>query len=168
MLIAEEIQKNPEVTPFAENNAVGAAWEAFRTQVNEDLEETVSGNVYWAATILLGKAQTKLLDLAQIRVNWDSYGAPKPNQIAIQNATRVLAHMKPFDLALANIVPSAEGGIGFCFVNDDRYADIECSNDGEIIGVRYIGRQAPILIETNGTDASIQAAMEQVRNHVRA
>ena len=72
------------------------------------------------------------------------------------------------DLALARIVPSAEGGVGFCFSKDDRYADIESSNEGGIIGVRYIGMQPPALIEIDGTEAAIEAALKEIRNHLRA
>jgi hypothetical protein len=168
MLIAEEIRKTPGFAPLADNNAVGEAWAALRAAVERDFENTVNGNVYWAATILLARAQSKLQYLASLKYNWDSYGAPKPNQISLENAARLLEHLKPFDLALVNIVPSAEGGIGLCFVNEDRYADLECSNDGEIIGVKYRGKQSPSLIETDGTDASIQAAIQQIRIYVGA
>jgi hypothetical protein len=169
MLIADEIKKRPELAFFTgENHAIGQAWENLRAEVEKGLDNAVSGNVYWSATILRTRVLGKLLHLADLKTNWDSYGAPRPNQIALENAGRILQTMKPFDLSLANVVPSAEGGIGFCFVNGNRYADIECSNDGEIIGVRYVGKQMPILIETNGSDTSLEAAMEQIRNHVRA
>ena len=88
--------------------------------------------------------------------------------MALENAARVLAHMAPFQLSLVNIVPSAEGGIGFCFAVGDRYADIESSNEGDILGVKYVGTEMPILIGTDGTDASIEAALEQIRNHISA
>jgi hypothetical protein len=167
MPIVEEIRKRPDFLPLAENNAVGEAGKALKREVEADLNNTVRGSVYWGATILLGKAQTKLFDLASLKSNWDTYGAPAPNKTALENAVRILEHMKPFDLALANIVPSAEGGVGFCFVSGDRYADIETSNDGELIGVRYTGMHTPVVIEMDGTDASIEAALEQIRNHVR-
>jgi len=168
MLIAEEIRKGPEFPPVAQNNAVGAAGQQLITKAKTELENTVSQSVFWAATILLSKAQSQLDRLAELRSNWDSYGAPAPNESALENAVRILEHMRPFDLAMTNIVPSAEGGVGFCFVKGDRYADIESSNEGDIIGVRYVGMQTPVLIETDGTDASIEAALEQIRNHIRA
>jgi hypothetical protein len=168
MLIAEDIKKRPEFPPIAENNAVGAAGQALRTTVKDGLESSLGRSVFWAATILFNKAQLELCSLARLKNNWDSYGAPAPNDAALENAARILEHMKPFDLTLANIVPSAEGGVGFCFAIGDRYADIESSNEGDILGVRYTGMQPPVLIETDGTDASIEAALEQIRNHVSA
>jgi len=169
MIIAEAIadRKTRFRSPI-ESNAVGAASQELKTEAAKDLENAVSVSVFWTATVLLAKAQSRLSELAQIGSNWDTYGAPAPNQAALETAVRVLEHMNPFDLMLANIVPSAEGGVGFCFSRGDRYADIESSNDGDIIGVRYIGMQTPVLIETDGTDASIEAALQQVRNHIRA
>jgi len=151
-----------------ESNAVGTVSQELKTEAAKDLENAVSGSVFWAATLLLAKAQSRLSELARIGSNWDTYGAPAPNEVALESAVRILEHMNPFDLMLASIVPSAEGGVGFCFSSGDRYADIESSNDGDIIGVRYVGMQTPVLIETDGTDESIDAALEQVRNHVRA
>lgn len=168
MLIAEEIEKRPEFLSMAGNNAVGAAGQELRAKVKDELENTVGQSVFWAATILFNKAQSQLCSLAELRSNWDSYGAPAPTETAIENAARILGHMQPFDLTLANIVPSAEGGVGFCFAKDDRYADIESSNEGDIIGVKYVGMQTPELIETDGTDASIEAALQQIRDHIRA
>jgi hypothetical protein len=81
---------------------------------------------------------------------------------------RILGLMSPSDLAAVNIVSSAEGGIGFCFASGDRYADIESSNEGEIIGVRYVGMETPVLIQTDGTDGSIQAALQEIRVHMAA
>jgi hypothetical protein len=168
MLIAEENKKRPQFLPVAENNAAGETGKALRTKVMDELESTVGRSVFWAATILFNKAQSQLCSLAELKSNWDSYGAPAPSETAIENAARILEHMRPFDLSLANIVPSAEGGVGFCFAKDDRYADIESSNEGDIIGARYVGMQPPILIETDGTDASIEAALQQIRDHIRA
>lgn len=168
MLIAEETKRRPAFPSVAENNAVGTASQQLSTKTKNELESTVNQSVFWGATVLLNKAQTALYTLAEIRSNWDSYGAPSPNSTALDNAARILQHMKPFDLALVSIVPSAEGGVGFCFARGDRYADIESSNDGDIIGVRYIGIQAPVLIETDGTDISIEAALQEIRNHIHA
>ena len=168
MLIAEEAGRRAHFLPLAANNAVGAAGRALGIKVNSELESTVGRSVFWAATVLFNKAQSQLFSLFELKSNWDSYGAPAPSEVAVENAVRILEHMRPFDLTVASMVPSAEGGIGFCFVKDDRYADIECSNDGEIIGVRYVGMQTPVLIETDGTDASIETALQQIRDHIRA
>ncbi len=168
MLIAEPGKKAAEFPLVVEDNAVGAAGKALRRKANDELGNAVTGSVFWVATILLNKAQSQLCLLADMKSNWDSYGAPAPNQVALENAARILQRMVPFDLTLVNIVPSAEGGVGFCFAVGNRYADIESSNDGGIMGVKYIGTNMPALIETDGTDASIEAALEEIRNHISA
>lgn len=169
MIIADSTTDGkPQFPSLIDSNAVGAAGQELRSEAARDLENTVSGSVFWASTVLMVRAQSRLSEIAALRSNWDTYGAPAPNDVALENAVRILEHMKPFDLVLANIVPSAEGGVAFCFSKNDRYADIESSNDGDIIGVRYVGVQTPVLIEADGTDDSIEAALEQVRNHISA
>jgi len=167
MLTAEPTNPS-EFLGSPENNAIGGAGEQLRAKVHEGLRATLGNSIFWAETLLRNKAQITLRSLAALRSNWDSYGAPTPNTTAIENAARILEHMTLSDLALARIVPSAEGGVGFCFSKDDRYADIESSNEGGIIGVRYIGMQPPALIEIDGTEAAIEAALKEIRNHLRA
>ncbi len=151
-----------------ENNAVGPDWEELRTTVKGAWQNSVQSSVFWNVTILYVKAQTQLCLLESLRSNWDSYGAPAPNEAAMGNAVRILEHMTPFDLSTAKIIPSAEGGIGFCFVVGDRYADIEASNDGDILGVRYVGKHTPALIPVDGTGESIEKALAQIRGHLSA
>jgi len=157
-----------EFPPLAENNAVGQAGQALWTRVNDQLGDSVRNSVFWTATILLNRAQMQLAALASLKSNWDTYGASAPNQVALDNGVRLLEHMTPIELSVLNIVPSAEGGVGFCFAVGNRYADIESSNEGDILGVKYVGTDMPVLIETDGSDASIEAALEQVRTHISA
>jgi hypothetical protein len=166
MLIAAVVRKVPEFQPLSEDNAMGTIGQELRTKTERELEKAVNGSVFWAATLLLTKAQSKLMELSTLKSNWDSYGAPAPNDVALHNAIRILELMHPFDLAIASIVPSAEGGIGFCFAKEERYADIESTNGGEILGVRYVGVAAPVLIQATDTDVSIRTALEEVRNHI--
>lgn len=168
MLIAPEIRRTSDFLGLPENNAVGAAGQQFRTEREQELENAVQTSVFWSATVLIRRAELGLIELANLKSNWDTYGAPSPNHAAVGNAIRILSLMSPFDLAAAHIVPSAEGGVGFCFSSQGRYADIEAFNDGHILGVRYAGMEAPVLIQTDGTDDSIKAALEEVRNHIRA
>src|SRR5579862_194065 len=137
MLVAKEPRKTEGFPSVAENNAMGAAGQAVRTQARDELGNAVRSSVFWAATILLNRAQSQLCSIANLKSNWDTYGAPAPNQVALENAARVLTRMAPFDLSLVSIVPSAEGGVGFCFSVGDRYADLESSNEGDILGVKY-------------------------------
>jgi len=167
-MLTAELTKRSEFLAPTENNAVGAAGEQLTAKVNEGLRATLGFSEFWADAALRNQALASLQSLAKLQSNWDSYGAPTPNGTAVENAERILGRMNLFDLTLARIVPSAEGGIGICFSKDDRYADIESSNEGEVIGVRYVGMQPPTLIETDGTDEGIEAALKEIRNHLRA
>lgn len=150
-----------------EDNAVGPAGIDLRAR-SERLENEVRQTIFWAAMILFSRAKKQLGELAKLNSNWDSYGAPAPNPTAIRNAASILERMRPFDLAIARIVPSAEGGIAVCFAKGNRYADLEAGNDGSILGVRYTGMDKPVLIEAKLSEASIDAALKEIREHIRA
>ncbi len=113
------------------------------------------------------EALKQLIELTKLKDGWDSYGAPAPNATAIEKAYRILNFLEGSDFMTIRILPSAEGGVGICFLSGDHYADLECSNDGEVIGVRHIGKQVPTLVETDGSDTSIRNALEEIRNHIR-
>lgn len=151
-----------------EPTAVGKAGQDLRNESEEELRNAIKASVFWRLLHLRREAELRIYELTMLKSNWDSYGAPGPSQRAFKDALRVLSHMHQFDLERLNIVPSAEGGIGFCFVKGKRYADIEVGNSGEIIGVRYVGMDPPVLIQVDGSDSSIKAALSEVRDHIDA
>jgi len=161
----EEPVRQDEFIPI-ESNAVGAAAQELTRRVTEDLVQMYE-SIYRRAKLRIDQNRRSVHALAKLRPNWDSYGAPAPSGRSIANAIRVLNLLESLNLDPTRILPSAEGGVGICFVREDRYADIECSNDGEVLGVYYVGAQMPALLETDGTEASISAALEQIRNHIR-
>jgi hypothetical protein len=167
-VVSTEMQRNYKFTYLPESNAVGTAGRSLRSSSEVDLNNFVMGSVFWQRTCLFQKTYSQLYDLSTLKSNWDSYGAPSPNHNAFDNALRILKFMKASDLEAVNIVPSAEGGIGICFKRTDRYADIEALNDGTILGVRYVGMETPVLITEDGSDDSIKAGLEQIRNHISA
>ena len=165
-MVAAEMKRVPEYPFLHESNAVGQAGRDLRNESEKYLGDLAKASVFWRRTIFLAVARQKIYELAGLKSNWDSYGAPSPDTEAVENAVRILELMHPSDLEIASIVPSAEGGIGFCFKRQDRYADIETSNDGAILGVRYVGMETPVLISVDGSDNSIKTALEQIRNHI--
>jgi hypothetical protein len=148
------------------NNAVGKAAQALTERVRADFE-MLFGSIYRSAIARRDQNRVRIQALVGLRQNWDSYGAPPPNERAASNAIRVLNLLESIRLDPTRILASAEGGIGICFIRGDRYADIECSNEGEVLGVYYIGPQMPALLETDASDASILAALERIRDHIR-
>lgn len=167
-LVAYEEQRHRKSTLFTENNAVGPSGETLRRDYTDEFIRRMWVSIFKKEQALLSDARHDLWSLTQLQDNWDSYGAPAPNDQAATNAERVLRLLQYFELSIARVLPSAEGGIGICFAQHDSYADVECSNDGEIIGVRYVGAAAPTLIEINGTDDSIRAGLQTIREHFNA
>src|SRR5262249_130159 len=112
-------------------------------------------------------ALQRLRDLEWLQWGWDSYNAPPPSRTATQNASRVVALIEGSDLAALRVIPSADGGVALCFIRGDRYADLECSNDGDVFGVRYVGKETPSLLSTDSSDDSIRAALSVIQEHIR-
>jgi hypothetical protein len=157
---ASELTVPHPVDPF------GTAALTFMNEGIQRLQDVLQNSIYWKTNSQYWHAIYRLSSLLDLRSNWDSYGAPAPNRTAVENALRILSLMWSLGLPLTSIVPSAEGGVGFCFKSGNRYADIESSNEGEIIGVRYVGMEAPVLIEANNTNESLKAALVQIRDHM--
>src|ERR1700692_2916952 len=55
-------------------------------------------------------------EVTNLRQNWDSYNAEPPNRQAQNLAERVLTSLETNSIAPSRLVPSAEGGVAFCFV----------------------------------------------------
>jgi hypothetical protein len=144
----------------------GAAGQSFMNEGVQRLQDVLENSIYWKTNGQYWFAISQLSSLLDLQSNWDSYGAPAPNRVAVGTALRILSLMWSLDLPLTSMLPSAEGGVGFCFRSGNRYADIESSNEGEIIGVRYVGMEAPTLIEADSTDDSLKAALVQIKDHI--
>jgi hypothetical protein len=95
--------------------------------------------------------------------NWDGYGAESPNATAIALARDVLDRLHSDALTPERIVPSAEGGVAFVFRAPDRYADIECFNDGSVFAGSS-GDTIPTEVWPVGADGtSLGATIERIR-----
>lgn len=149
-----------------ENHAIGRTGQELR-DVEQDLQIDLRPSIFWKNLTLQRDTRISLRAMKRLRDNWDSYGAPSPNAVAISHAERVLKLLEANDLFPTRVLPSTEGGIGFCFVQGNRYADIECTNDGEILGVRYVGSEFPLLIEMGSANELIERGIEQIRDHIR-
>lgn len=66
----------------------------------------------------------------QLRVGWNSYDAPAPNDVALDAATVVDSMLST---APDRVRPVADGGIAFHFWRTGRHASIECTNEGEVV-----------------------------------
>lgn len=89
-------------------------------------------------------------------------GADGPGTAAIQTAKGVLIQISEATASPARVVASAEGGVAICFVCGDKYADIECLNSGEILGVTTNRRDLPTAWELERSPASIADTLSKI------
>jgi hypothetical protein len=89
----------------------------------------------------LEQAFTSLRDqlsaLYTLRPGWDSYHAPVPNAFTIESAERALNVLRRANAKPTAVLPAADGGVGICFVEKQRYAHIEFANDEEVWVLMY-------------------------------
>jgi hypothetical protein len=107
----------------------------------------------------------KLESFRNLQHGWDSYEAEPPNEVAMANARRVLHILWSSGTVppIRTISPSVEGGIGIVFAGShNRYADIECFNDGDILAITSNGETEP-SVWSPGTEAGgLHSAVERI------
>ena len=77
----------------------------------------------------------QLSKLESVPENWESGGASPPNCTARVNARRVIELFLLAGCVPDNVDPSEGEGVCISLRRDDRYADIECFNDGKIVSL---------------------------------
>lgn len=107
----------------------------------------------------------KLIDIAQNQAS-SSDIEEKASTIALHLANIVIEQLEQVEFAPSKIVESVEGGIAFCFVAGDKYADIECLNTGEILGVTTNRRDRPSVWEVQHNESEIARATERIREFI--
>lgn len=105
-----------------------------------------------------------ITELSFLNDNWDSYGAPKPESAAIKNANAILSPLSEAQFEPAKIMPSVEGGICFLFVSGNKYADIECDNDGDIIAGMSDRKNEPVIWQVKNNRADVIQSIEKIKN----
>jgi hypothetical protein len=103
--------------------------------------------------------------LQGLRKNWNSYNADPPNPMAFDGAHRIIAKARYERIDVTRLVPSAEGGVGVCFVSGNRYAHIEASNDGELALVMFSGNN-PAQISEIKDEPELVEALHSIRKHL--
>lgn len=96
---------------------------------------------------LLVTLQSQLAELADLRDDWNGYGAEAPNESALSAAGGVLNILNELDLLPSRIVASADGGVSLVFLIPGGYVDIECFNEGDILAGFQLPRQPPEVEE---------------------
>src|SRR5437764_2133473 len=85
-------------------------------------------------------------------------GAEVPTLTVQAMASVMLEQLQANQIVPTRIVASAEGGIAICFMNDEKYADIEFLNSGEILGVVSNRRDKPTVWEIDPSSRELMGA----------
>ncbi len=128
-----------------------------------DLIESRETSEYVRRKIAEIELGNRMKQLASLPSNWDTFGTERPSQQAISTAAQIAESFIQFGLVPDAIVPSAEGGVAICFLRNQKYADIECLNSGEVLAVRYSSRDDPQAwaVRANiATDATVQTVSQ--------
>ena len=121
---------------------------------------------YMMLISLSGRLQKKINDMKNLKPNWDTYGAEPPESEAKNVARELLVCMERRRFLPTDAVASTEGGVALSFMSENRYADIECLNTGEILAVTVIGQEEPVVWEVAKSNASFIEAIERIHDHI--
>jgi hypothetical protein len=95
-------------------------------------------------------------------------GADSPSSAAIARARLMLRQFEVEALEPTKVVASVEGGVGICFVDGDKYADIECFNSGEILGVVSNRQDRPNIWKVEPSAIGFAEAAARIRTFLGA
>lgn len=115
----------------------------------------------------LGEHWAKLREIQTNPAMWPEEGAP-PSENALGLAGIALERLDRLGFAPSRVVASAEGGVGVCFVQGNKYADIEILNTGEILGVTSNRRDRPVVWEIDQSAYSLAKAAIRIREFFKA
>ena len=130
----------------------------------KELINSREGSEYIRRKIAEIELEGKLKSFARLEPNWDSYGGELPSEEAISRASTIGKTFIGFGLIPDAVTASPDGGVAICFMRNQKYADVECLNSGDILAVRYSSDDDPTAweIESNAvaTDATAKSFSE--------
>ncbi|WP_119418874.1 hypothetical protein [Desertibaculum subflavum] len=98
---------------------------------------------------------------------WDK-DFERPSDSALTWGRAILQQLERDGFVPSRVAASAEGGIAICFVDGDRYSDLECLNDGTMLGVTTNRRDRPTVWEVEQSSGGIARATARIREFVNA
>lgn len=94
-------------------------------------------------------------------------GAVPPSRTAIAVARKILDRcLVHFNSNPDKVVATVDGGIAICFINGNKYSDIECRNDGGMLGVTTNRRDRPIVWEIQPSLSSVDSACAKIKKFI--
>lgn len=97
-------------------------------------------------------------NLRSLDSSWSAYQQESPNEIAIECALDILSIIRAESMVPLQIMPSAEGGVAIVFAKANKYADIECFNDGNVV---------ISLSDNKGYIRVIETTLNSIRENLR-
>lgn len=142
-----------------------------RSKVAEEFSAT-TGRIFnaafatmtWPADLACSQAQYQIKVALQLQAGWDSYNAAPPSEAAAKMATRVVELVRQNFFAAPHIVCSTEGGIAAAFSAEDKFAQIELLNSGNVLTTTYSSRQRPEIKRFKSDDESLSSAIDTLRS----
>ena len=107
----------------------------------------------------------RLESLTSLNQLWDE-DYEKPSALSKELAGEILNQLEMQEFEPSKIVASVEGGIAICFMQGDKYADIECLNSGEILGVKTNRRDRPFVWEIMRNKDAISQATQTIKSFI--
>lgn len=108
-----------------------------------ELLESANGSASMRIEQAYSSLGDQLSSLKMLESGWDSYSAPKPSDSAINATEQALQDLRRLYAEPAAVMPSADGGVGICFVKGRRLAQVEFLNNGEAHALMYGGEGSP-------------------------
>jgi hypothetical protein len=136
-----------------------------RTRPRPQVKLTGSSNT---TTSQLGGFESHFEKLKALAINqalWVDEQHP-PSQDALAWARYILQNLQEIGVQPTKVVASAEGGAAICFVDRNKYADLECLNSGVILGVISNKQDRPVVWEIEPDARSITHAIERIREFI--
>lgn len=133
-----------------------------------ELVESSRGSQYVGLEQAYFELRDQLTLLNGVGENWDTYNAPAPSPDSIGAAGRALDILRGLNAQPSGIVPSAEGGVGICFIRGQAYAHIEFLNDSSVYGMMYAPGKGPQNWQLGAASAdSIQETWNRIRAYLQ-
>lgn len=112
-----------------------------------------------------GEFDAHIAKLAQVAITPELWPdrTEAPSEYAVDLAMIVIDQLRWDDVLPTRVVASAEGGVAICFVNDNKYADFECLNTGEILAVTSNRRDRPVAWKVAPSTSEIARASDRIR-----
>lgn len=152
--------------PWRETEELASTPNGLRCPSTSATVQATSVTVVESGLPWLAQAYKTLAKMRTLSQNWDSYGAPAPNAIAIEAARAVLSVLADTGFLPASIDPSAEGGVCIAFSRAKRYADLECFNTGEVLAVVSIGGDDTRVWPVRLDGLALIAACQEIRSFI--